>query len=37
MAPEMLDQKGAYNEKIDVWAAGVILFELINGNGIRLI
>ncbi len=37
MAPEMLETTGEYNEKIDVWAAGVILFELINGNGVRLI
>lgn len=31
MAPEMI-QKQAYDEKIDIWALGILLFEMIEGN-----
>lgn len=30
MAPEILENK-PYNEKVDVWALGVLLFELTQG------
>ena len=32
MAPEIADQSGEYTEKVDVWAAGLILYELLNFN-----
>ena len=31
MAPEMINRTG-YNEKIDIWCVGVLLFELITGD-----
>jgi serine/threonine protein kinase len=31
MAPEMILQK-PYDYKIDIWALGILLFEMIQGN-----
>ena len=31
MAPEMI-QKQQYDYKIDIWALGILLFEMIEGN-----
>ncbi len=31
MAPEMI-QKKPYDYKIDIWALGILLFELIQGK-----
>lgn len=31
MAPEMI-QKQPYDEKIDIWALGILLFEMVEGN-----
>jgi serine/threonine protein kinase len=31
MAPEMINKKG-YNEKVDIWCIGVLLFELLTGD-----
>lgn len=30
MAPEMVENK-AYSEKVDIWALGVLLHELLTG------
>lgn len=33
MAPEILNQdKASYNEKVDIWATGITLFKLLNGE-----
>ena len=31
MAPETLENSG-FNEKVDVWAAGVIMFNMLTGS-----
>ena len=31
MSPEMI-QKQAYDSKIDIWALGILLYEMIEGN-----
>ena len=31
IAPEMLKGGGRYTDKVDVWALGVILFNLVTG------
>jgi serine/threonine protein kinase len=31
MAPEMIQEK-PYDYKIDIWALGILLFELIQGT-----
>ena len=31
MAPEILTAKVKYNEKVDIWSMGVILYNLITG------
>ena len=31
MSPEMI-QKKPYDHKIDIWALGILLFEMINGT-----
>jgi len=33
MAPEIILREKEYNEKVDVWSAGIILLELLNLNG----
>ena len=30
MAPELMT--GSYDEKIDLWSAGVLLFEILSGG-----
>jgi len=30
-APEMHENKG-YDKKVDLWAVGIVLFELLTGN-----
>ncbi len=32
MAPELLAGQGDYNEKVDIWSIGVILFVLLAGR-----
>ena len=33
MAPEILNQSNAsYNEKVDIWATGITLYKLLNGE-----
>ena len=33
MAPELIDNKGkSYNEKIDIWAIGLMAYELVTGG-----
>jgi len=32
MAPEMMKGGIPYNEKIDIWALGLITYELISGG-----
>ena len=31
MAPEMVNNS-SYNEKVDVWSLGILLYELIHGK-----
>jgi serine/threonine protein kinase len=30
MAPEILNKIGKYSEKVDVWSAGLIFYEILN-------
>jgi serine/threonine protein kinase len=32
MAPEILLKSESYDEKVDVWSAGVIFYELLTGK-----
>ena len=32
MAPEIIKRKTNYNEKIDIWALGLITYELLTGG-----
>lgn len=31
MSPELLLSKEPYNQKVDIWAVGVIAYQLLNG------
>ncbi|XP_026441125.1 calcium-dependent protein kinase 29-like [Papaver somniferum] len=32
IAPEMLDRNPVYDQAVDVWSAGVVLFSFLSGN-----
>ena len=32
MAPEIMNRKSNYDEKIDIWALGLITYELLTGG-----
>ena len=32
MAPELFDENNVYDEKVDVYALAVILFEMLEGS-----
>lgn len=32
MAPEILHKTLLYNHKVDIWATGITLFKLLNGD-----
>jgi len=32
MAPELLVGEGEYDEKVDIWSLGVILYNLVTGK-----
>lgn len=31
MAPELLEETGFYNHKVDIWALGIIFYEFLTG------
>lgn len=33
MAPELLEETGFYNHKVDIWALGIIFYEFLAGSG----
>jgi len=32
MAPEMLRDKPSYSKEVDIWALGILLYELVHGR-----
>lgn len=37
MAPEILENKGYYGPKADIWSTGVLLFTIVSGSFLKRI